>query len=183
MKLKGIRELMLPLDDYAVVSEEENMIDAVRKLNEANCKLPPDKHPHRAMLVAGKGGKIVGKIGHLAFLKALEPRYDKIGDIGHVSRAGWDAEFITSMMDSLKVWKESFADYVRRAESSKVKEVMRPIQESIDVDAPLSEAVHRLVIYQALSILVTKEDEVIGILRLSDVFTEIAESILIYSKK
>ena len=51
---------------------------------------------------------------------------------------------------------------------------MRPVTESIDENASLCEAIHKIVILQTLSILVKRGREVIGLLRLSDLFDEIA---------
>ena len=177
MALESVKDIMLPLDDYAVVSEDATMLEALQALEEAQKKLPPDRQPHRAVLVIDKDGKIVGKVGHLAFLRGLEPKYDKMGDLGTLSRVGLSAEFITAMMDNLSLWKESFYDYVHRAKITKVKDVMRPVTENISEDAPLSEAVHKIVMYQTLSLLVTRGKKVVGILRLSDLFSIIAHLI------
>jgi hypothetical protein len=51
---------------------------------------------------------------------------------------------------------------------------MIPVTESIDENALLTEAIHRIVLWQTLSILVTRGGEVVGILRLSDLFDEIS---------
>jgi CBS domain-containing protein len=177
MALEKVKDIMLSLDDYAVVGTEATMVDALCALEAAQKKLPPDRQPHRAVLVVDDKGNIVGKLGHLAFLKALEPKYDKIGDINVLSRVGLSPEFINSMMENLSLWKESFADYVQRAQKTKVKDVMHPATESISEDAPLSEAVHKLVMYQTLSLLVTRGEKVVGILRLSDLFSVIAHII------
>jgi len=63
-----VKDLMLPLDDYAVVQEDATLIEAYCALVEARKKLPPDRPPSRAVLVTDKKGKIVGKVGQLAFL-------------------------------------------------------------------------------------------------------------------
>ena len=177
VRLKGVKELMLPLDDYALVSEDATMLEALHALDEAQKKLPPDRQPHRAVLVIDKHQKIVGKLGHLAFLKGLEPRYGEVGDLGTLSRVGLSPELITSMMNNLRLWKESFVDYVHRAKQTRVKDVMHPVTESIQEDAPLSEAIHKIVMYQTLSLLVTRGNKIVGILRLSDLFSEIAEKV------
>jgi len=57
------------------------------------------------------------------------------------------------------------------------KDVMHPVEENIDENAPLSEALHKMVVYQTLSILVTRDKKVIGLLRLSDLFDEIVKDI------
>ena len=55
---------------------------------------------------------------------------------------------------------------------------MVPIGESIDEDALLTEAIHQMVLMHALSIPVTRHGEVVGILRQSDVFEEVADIIM-----
>jgi CBS domain-containing protein len=173
MALEKVKDIMLPLDDYAVVGEEATMMEALFALDEAQKKLPPGRQPHRAVLVVDKNRKIVGKLGHLAFLKGLEPKYNKMGDVGILARAGLTPDFISSMVDKWHLWSGEFTDYVQRAKQTKVKEVMRPTAESIDEEAPLSDAIHKLVMHQTLSLLVTRGTTVVGILRLSDLFTAI----------
>ncbi len=180
MALKQIKDLMLPLDDYAVVQEDATMLDAIYALDESNKKLPPNRQPHRAVLITNHEGKIVGKLGHLAYLHGLEPKYRKIGDLGTLSRVGLSSEFINSMMDNMNLWKEKFSGYVQRAKQTMVKDVMHPVTENINVEASLSEAVHKIVMYQTLSILVTKEKKIVGILRLADLYKEITDGIKNY---
>jgi predicted transcriptional regulator len=52
---------------------------------------------------------------------------------------------------------------------------MHPLTEHIDENATLSEAIYRFVMWDTLSILVTKGDEAVGLLRLSDLSQEITE--------
>ncbi len=49
--------------------------------------------------------------------------------------------------------------------------------EYIDENATLGEATNKLIVQPVLSLLVTRNDEVIGILRLSDVFSKICDII------
>ena len=99
---RWVKEVMLPLDDYALVPEDASMVDAYCALEEAQKRLPAGRQPSRAVLVVDKRGRIIGKVGQLAFLKALEPKYDKVGDLGALSRAGLSSDFINSMMDEAK---------------------------------------------------------------------------------
>ena len=178
-----VKDLMLPLDHYAVVQENATLIEAYCALEEAQKKLPAGAPPSRAVLVTDRHGKIVGKVGHLAFLKALEPKYDKMGDLGTLSRVGLSSDFITNMMENMNLWKEDFADICRRANTAKVREVMHPVTESIDEEAHLSYAVHKIVMFQTLSLLVTRGNQIIGILRLSDLFNEVGEQLKSYIER
>ncbi len=177
MAQKTVRDLMVPLEEYAVVDPEASLFDAVVALEKAQRALPPGRQPHRAVLVVEPGGKVVGKLGHLAFLKALEPRYDAVGDLAALSRVGLSGEFISSMMGHMELWKDSFDDICQRARHTRIKDVMRPVTESIAEDAPFSEALHNIIVRQSLSLLVTRGPEVVGILRLSDLFATVTEEI------
>jgi len=177
MNKKTVRDLMLPLAEYAVVSEGATLLDALETLDKAHLTLPPGRSPHRAVLVRAANGHIIGKLGHLGFLKALEPRYGVLGDIETLSRAGLSSEFVSSMMDNLRFWGDDLADICIRARNMKVVDVMRPVAENIDANASLSEAIHLLVMMQTLSLLVTENGDVVGILRLSDLFAELSNYI------
>ena len=176
MSAKKVKDLMLPLDEYAIVNEEATLLEAVLALDEAQEKLPANMQPHRAVLVVNFEGKVVGKLGHLAFLRALEPKYSLLGDLPTLSRAGLSSEFVTSMIENMRLWQEDLTDVCKQACHTKVKKVMRPVAENIDENASLSEAIHKMIMWQTLSILVKRRDEVVGILRLSDLYAELAKT-------
>ena len=175
MDTKRVKDLMLPLDEYAVVPEDATLVDALVALEKAQGALPPGRHPHRAVLVVDKDGSIVGKLGHLAFLKALEPKYGLLGDMQTLSRAGLSSEFITDMMANMRFWSDESSDIRRRAHAVKVKDAMRQVDENIDENASLMEAIHCLVMWQTLSALVTRQGQAVGILRLTDLFAAVSE--------
>ncbi len=76
---KRVKEIMLRLSDYAVVGEDETILDALRALEKSQEKLPPGRQPHRAILVEDARGEIVGKLHHFAFLRALVPERKAMG--------------------------------------------------------------------------------------------------------
>ena len=168
---------MLPLSDYAVVSESATLHEALQALAEAQARLAPDRPHHRAVLVADDQGTITGKLGQLGFLKALEPKYAVLGDVEGLSRVGLSEEFVNSIMDHFMFWQDSLDDICRRARTIPIGQVMKPIEVSIDQNQPLTEAVHLLVMWQTNSLLVTHDDDVVGILRMSDVFMNLADAI------
>ncbi len=174
---KRVKDVMLPLSEYAVVSEDATLREALEALNEAQQGLPAGREPHRAVLVVDRNRKIVGKAGQLTFLKALEPKSSVLGDLNTLTNAGVTSESVSSMIDNIEFWQDSISANCQRAASMKIKHFMIPTTESIDENAPLIKAIHKIVLWQTLSVLVTSRGEVIGILRLSDLFTEIAASI------
>ena len=177
MDQKKVKDLMVGLEDYALVDEDATLLDAVKALDQAQARLQPGQMKHRAVLVRDKEGKIIGKFGHLAFLKALEPKYQNIADINTLARAGLSSDFVNSMMETFNFWDISFNDICKKARTVKVKDVCHPIKENIEQDAPITEAVHKFIMWESLSIPVSDGDKIVGILRLSDLYTEIARRI------
>ena len=168
---------MLSLEEYAVIPETATFRDAILALDKAQQKLPPGCQPHRAVLVVDRDNRIVGKVGQLGFLKALEPKYGMFGDLNKLAHAGLTSEFLTRMMEELQFWQDSISACCGRAASAQVRDFMSPVTERIDENAPLSEAIHRIIMWQTLSILVTRNDQVVGIVRLADLFTQIANHV------
>jgi len=177
MSERLVRDVMLPLSDYAVVSREATLLEALEALDLAQAKLPPDKMPHRAVLVKDESGKIVGKLGHLAFLKAILPHSRDLGNLEKLAFAGVSEGMIEAVMESLRLLQDDFSTICHRAQTIKVKDAMKQVEESVDENATLVEAINRIVMHQTLSILVKRGGEVVGILRLSDLFTVVKELI------
>ena len=170
-----VKDIMVPLEDYPVVDEDATLTEALVALDEAHRRLPPGRQPYRAVLVTDKKGDIVGKLGQLVFLNALEPKYAVLGDLEKLARAGVSSEIVSSMMEHFRFLQDSLSDLCGRAGRMTVKEVMRPTKDSIAESAPLSEAIHRMVLGQTLSILVTRDSDPVGLIRLSDLFDVIAD--------
>jgi len=174
-----VKDLMVPLSEYATVSEEATMQEAVEALERAQGAFDPTRHKHRAIVVLGKDNNVVGKIGQLDVLRALEPRYENMGDPDHLSRAGFSQEFLKNMLDKFNLWQEPLTDICRKAAKIGVKKIMYTPSggEYVDENATLNEAIHQMVMGHHQSLLVTRGDEIAGVLRLTDLFTEVCERI------
>lgn len=174
---KKVKDVMLPISSYPTVNVKGTLLDAVRALENAQKDRPPEIEPYRAVLVVDDDGKIIGKIGQLAFLKALEPKYNIVVDIDKLTQANLSSEFIETIMDHYDLWRESFFDVCGKAHTVLVKDIMMPVVQNISQDASIAEAIHKIIMWQTLSILVTDGNKIVGILRLSDLYKEIANFI------
>jgi CBS-domain-containing membrane protein len=170
-----VKELMVPLEEYAILSENATLLDAVHALAEAQTKLTPDRQPHRAVLVTDAQGKIVGKVGQLAFLNVLEPQFDVKADRERLEAAGVDSELFASMHEHARLLQDDLDQLCEHARFVRLKEVMRPVSKSIAESATLVEAARLLTTEQTLSVLVTRGTKVVGLLRLSDVFETVCD--------
>jgi CBS domain-containing protein len=176
MQAKKVRELMVPLEEYATVSEDSSLYEAVLALEEAQDKFRKNTYKHRAILVYDKNRNVVGKLSQLDVIKGLESGYKNL-DLSAVKHTGFSPEFIRSLMRTHDLWSKPLDEICRKAPSIKVKEVMyTPTEgEYVREDATLNEAIHRLVMGKHQSLLVTTGEKIVGILRLTDVFMEIGE--------
>jgi predicted transcriptional regulator len=177
METITVKDLMIPLDEYATVRDDASLYEAVKALEKAQEDLDRERYLylHRAILVYDKNKQIVGKISQLDVLKALEPRYSDMGDFSAISRAGLSVEFIKSIMDRYDLHRRSLTEMCMAAGDLRVKDMMYTpgSDEYVEENDSLGNAIHHLIMGCHQSLLVTRDKEIIGILRLTDVFNEV----------
>lgn len=176
--VKRVVDLMLPLEDYAVVDQDKTVFDALKALEASQEKLPPGRQPHRAILVKNRRGEIVGKLHHFAFLRALVPERKAMGALALLDRAGVADDLRESSMRTLDLLTSDLMDVCERARNVQVGDVYSPTTVSVEADAPLTDAIVIFLRHQTLSLLVKRGDRTVGILRLSDLFDELARQIV-----
>ncbi len=178
MKNIKVRDLMVPLSEYATVSQEATLLEALRSLEEAQLKFDQTKYRHRAILVYNKNKRIVGKISQLDILRALEPKYGQIKD-KRISQLGFSRDFLKSTQEQYALFERPLEIIGREAAGIRVGDFMySPTEgEYVEIHAPLSMAIHQLVIGHHQSLLVAEAGRIVGVLRLSDVFREICKVI------
>lgn len=178
MYSKKAKDLMIPVDNYPTIHEDATMLDAIIQLKSSQNNRKEEQQPFRAVLVLNAKKEIVGKIGHLSFLKAFEPKYDNVFDMDKLTRASLKGNFLESLMEKFSLWDDSTVDLCKVANTLKVKDIMQPISENIDENESVFKAIHKLVMWQSLSVLVSRGREIIGILRLSDIYNEIENYVI-----
>ncbi len=181
MKATKVKELMIALSDYATVPDTDNLAGAIQALKQSNADKQLN-HKHRAVLVYDVDHHVIGKVGIREIFKALEPKYrqfagtDPSGNVS-LSHFGFNQEFLSSLVDKFSLWHESMETLLAKAAETPVKEIMyTPSKgEFVNIDAPVSEAVHQFIIGCHQSLLVVEKERVVGILRLADVFDRVCE--------
>ena len=174
MKSYIVKDLMVPLSEYATVSEDATLYDAVLSLEEAQEKFE-DKHTryrHRAILILDKDGQVIGKVSQLDSLKALEPKYQDMIQGEGSQRFGFTKSFMKSMLADYNLFANPMDDICRKAGEQNVKIFMsQPTEgEYVSEDATLDVAIHQFIMGHHQSLLVTAGEKIVGILRLTDVF-------------
>jgi CBS domain-containing protein len=179
MKTIKVKDIMVPLAEYATVSTEATLYEAVHALEEAQQRFGKERYRHRAILVFDENKQIVGKLSQLDVIRGLEAGYTKVGNLKAISHTGFSPDLIKSIMEKYNLWQSHLSDICRKASQIKVKEIMyTPTQgEYVDQEATLDGAIHQLVMGHHQSLLVTGGTAIVGVLRLTDVFMEVCEAI------
>jgi len=177
MKPRKVKDLMLSLQAYATVPSSATIREALVALSKAQLGLTYDRHHHRAVLVLDGTGRVVGKLTHWGMLRSLEPRLFGQVEREMLSRSNLSRDFIESLQSRHRGLPHTLQAMCQEAARVMVKDAMVPVRESIDAESELTEAIGKMVLGRCQSLLVTRSDEVVGILRLSDLFEEVADLI------
>ena len=167
---------MFPLSEYATVSEEATLYEAILALEKAQEEFDQTRYRHRAILVFGKDNKIVGKLSQTDVLRALEPKYNELMTDTTTRHFGFSTQYIKGMLEQFSLWASPLTDICRKGVDRKVKDfVYTPSPgEFVSLDASLDVAIHQLIVGCHQSLLVKDEkDDIVGILRLTDVFAAV----------
>lgn len=176
MKSFTVSDLMIPLSEYATVSEEATLYEAILALEKAQEEFDQTRYRHRAILVFDKNGKVIGKISQLDALKALEPKYNALMTDTTTRLKGFSTQYIQGMLEQFSLWASSMTDICRKGVDRKVKDLVHTPRsdEYIHHKATLDVAIHQLIVGSHQSLLVQDDTgDIIGILRLTDVFAAV----------
>lgn len=181
MNSQIVKDFMVPLADYATVSQDATLFEAVMALEETQNKFKSGNYWHQAVLVYDADKKIIGKISQLDVLRALEPQYDQMTDRSALTRFGLSREYLKKMFEQFDLLHKPLDHICRKASGLKVENFMYcPTEgEYIEEDASLNEAIHQLIIGSHRSLLVMGgvQKQIVGILKLTDVFAEVCSII------
>ena len=174
MKSSTLKGLMVPLEEYATVSEDANILEAINALEIAQKAFDPKRYRHRAILVIDKKNHVVGKLSQHDIIQALEPKYkeSKVHKKGALEHLGFGRKFIETVSLQYSQWDKPLQNLYKKALEQKVKSFMyKPTEgEYINVSATMDETIHQLIIGKHHSLLVTDGSVIVGVVRLTDVF-------------
>ncbi len=179
MKTLIVKQLMVPLSEYATVSKDATLYEAVMALEKAQEAFDPTRHRHQAILIYDKNNHIVGRISQIDVLRALEPGYDEIVHSHSFTRLGLSPMYEKSLIEQYALWNKPLNDLCRKAGELKVETFMQTPTEGeyVDESMSLDGAIHQLIMGKHQSLLVTRKRDIVGVLRLTDVFMEVDKNI------
>ena len=170
-----VKELMVPLSEYATVPKGSTLFDAVLALEKAQEEFDHTKYKHRGVLILDKKKRVIGKLGQLDVLQALEPKDENGKEFNELHRLGFSVNFIHKARLQRRMTAAPLKDLCSKASRLKVEDFMQAPSEGefIEQDATLEMAIVQLVQGHHLSLLVTRNKEITGILRMTDAFAAV----------
>ena len=138
------------------------------------------KYQQRAILVLDHNDHVVGKVGQLCTLQAIEPEYDFNDKIEEIKRYNFSEEYLTRLRDRYRSEKTILkSGHLQNVATKKVEEFMQKPRpgEFVAENSTIDTAIHKLVAGRHQSLLVTRSDRIIGILRMADVFAAVSHEI------
>jgi CBS domain-containing protein len=170
-----VKDLMVPISEYATVPEGATLYEAVLALETAQEAYQQNRYSHRAVLMLDKNKRVVGKLSQMDFLCALEPRDANLDQIRKYKQFGFTRKAVALQQEEYLKKASPTLDVYSTAAKLKVADFMqRPTEgEYVDESTSVDMAMHQLTAGSNLSLLVTKGDDIVGVLRLSDVFAAV----------
>ncbi len=174
---KKVRDIMVPLSDYAVTNVKSSLKEAALSLRKQYCQVEEGRCTeagHRSVLVLDDSGALVGVLDFRSVLRVLIPEIAG-GLTVRLESLGVSAAFAEAGAFELDESRLDFYGRVRKNAETRVSEVMLKVRGTIDAEADLMEAL-RLIYQNKVHMLpVFDAGKLVGVVRDSDLFLVVAD--------
>ncbi len=179
MKTKPVKEFMVPVSDYATVSRDATLKEALRALENENKRFGDGPYRHASLLVIDAEKRAIGRVSQIDIMRALEPRYAEVGESAWIARSRLTTRMLKTIREQFQLWDQPVETMCKTMERLSVADIMQiPTEgEFVDEDDTLNIAMHRIVMGSHHSLLVTRGSEIVGIVRSTDVFNVLYDMI------
>ena len=172
MKTRQIKELMVPIADYATIHEDATIAAAIEALENANKRHGDKPYRHQSLVVVDADRHAVGRLSQVDIMHAMEPRYKDLGDARWIGRSVLTRHALIVLREKFHLWEQPLEEICRIIDTQRVKNFMQiPTEgEFVEETDTMNIAMHRIVMGRHHSLLVTRNKEIVGILRSTDLF-------------
>jgi CBS domain-containing protein len=179
METKTVQDLMRPLTEYRTISTKANLFQVAQALDQAQKEFEQNPKLHKILLISDEQGEIVGKISQLDVIRVLEPKGKPVEESGSLSRFGISPQYLKPMLKQCKFWNKPLTELCQDAARVQVKKLIHAPAEGefVEENASLTEAIHQLALEHHQSLLVTRGNKIVGVLRQIDIFKEVFQTL------
>ena len=156
---KRVKDILTPIEEYSTVDANGTVKEAIAVLKKSYCPVEKSQcSGHRTVLVH-EDCKLIGLLTFRALLTAIEPRFIKVDQ--------WAVPVF---------WEGLFTERCREESRKKVKDVMTPLSlVALAAEDTIIKAVHAMIKHKLGTLPVTKDGQVVGMVRINEIFHEISE--------
>jgi predicted transcriptional regulator len=178
MEKMKVRELMRPVQEFPRISDQATFMDAVEALEKAQQAFSTGKAAQRILLVYDEAGKIVGKLSPMDLVQGLEPNYDRIDSLKSESRYRLGQNILDRMKEEFRLWQRPLMELCKKAYNVRIENFVKlpSPDHMVKVDDKMDGAFHLFVVGRHDSLFVKEEEEIVGLIRFSDVYKKIAQT-------
>jgi hypothetical protein len=127
MKTVQVKDVMVALEDYATVSENATLYEAVLALEKAQEEFDQSRYRHRAILVYDDKKKSSAKSASWICLWPLNP-ITKLWILIKLSHFGYSLDYLQSVAKT-SFWEKPLKNICKKAANSMVKDFMHTPKE------------------------------------------------------
>jgi hypothetical protein len=166
---------MIPADKFPKISESASFYEALSALETAQEKYLSEKSGQRILLVQNEAKKIMGKLSPIDLLRGLETNYNRLDTEKTLTRFGLSYIW-KSLREDYHLWESPFKDLCRKAEAVKVRDFIKGPTEgqSVGMADSMAKCFHLFVMNRHDALFVVEEDQIIGLLRFSDIYKKVS---------
>lgn len=166
---RTIRDICVPLSEYPHVRDTATLRDAFVVLRAG---LSSGRR-YRHVLVLNADNRLVGLLGMRDILRGLFPDYLRSQALKH------HADGIVADFPSLTlIWAETCHTQCKEAANKPVAGFMGGIPATVRTEDPLTKAAYLLVIHDVSMLPVVEGGNLVGVVRMIDVFNQAAQAVL-----
>ncbi len=165
---KKVRELLVPISDYPNIRNDASVRDAFAILK----RNFQDGKGYRTILVLDEKNQLKGLLSLGDLIQAVEPRFLKMAKPPVYQ--GLTQEYPALTL----IWQELFSKECKEEARKPVKDAMVPIKATVTTDDSIAKVAYLMITTNSHVIPVLEKDKVIGVVRLVDIFNEIAGVVL-----
>lgn len=177
---KYIKEIMIPIEKYAVIDPESTLQDAVKKLRRSYCRLEEgfcSETGPRTILVVDSSGLLAGIVDFRSLLRVLVP--EVAGKLTQrLEFLEVSVVYAEAGVEELAEAREELIARVRKNAQVKVKEIMRKNRAMAKADTTLIEALKLIFSKKLLMLPVYENDRLVGVVRDADLFLAVADMVV-----
>ncbi len=161
-----VRDLVIPLEDFPHLNENQTLHDAVEVLLSYTCG-EYGRIRYAELLILNDRNQLSGRVTLQNILLNLDPRLKEASKVKGFEGKG------AGFLDLIILWEDSFFVECRKWSHILIKDLMSPIKHIVKGSDPVLKALAIMTNTQNLVLPVIDEGRILGVIRLKEIFKTI----------